>query len=686
MCSASRRQLFRLSLLLLSIAGCSGALPGGAQAAKGVCADDGGKLRKACTKEIRIHNNTPGKIWVVIQGSRQLTDALNCTVAEKGGGDAWMQAALGKSDNCFRVDKNYYIFVNSGRGIPKDGFVSVDLPWWSKRTKGAADRYIDWWRGGRVIIFDDKNALDEVYAKLRDKSQVAFADGSPRPVCNEGKKGNDCNRLEIFQVTPDAEIDPHLPFQLNEFTFADVSKVTDNGKKGGEFIDFNQNYNVSNVDQVYLPLAIEPVRKPADVGFMGTTRSVPNFRKQLAAFAGTDGDPSKPVWPVYNNPVVNGKKLYPNAGIRVPSAQSALAFYMSPFVFPDGRTPTIVPQDPPKLIKDMIEQWSDCTAADPKSCSKSQSQYYKSVDAVFLNNYRKYSRNCNTMPDFMKPVSNDPPRPKLMTYLTFIYGWVPFNVSCPNEELPVVEDVPPGSRSVIDYFQMQYNYEEPSVKKSQRFNPYTQLIHDDVDAGGLSASAYAFSIDDHASFLSNSGGSTPGGLIFAVGGSKGLRNGKPHAPPVPAFYQWYNFSVGLGAPAEGAPFWKSYGICADAADTLFPTESKSGWVLGVDPALAKINSRDPCPITLQDSENRNYQFVIRKAADPGIALPQSAIWPAFEPSSGRNFDPKVLACPSVPGFVPPDTWCVQANEVARPAATPKQPGFYTIGTPPPLPR
>ncbi|RXF73936.1 hypothetical protein EK403_08180 [Hansschlegelia zhihuaiae] len=608
---------------------------------------------------------------------------MNCTVADKGGGDAWLQAALGRSDSCFRVDKNYYIFINSGGGIPKDGYVSVKLPWWSKRTKGATDLYIDWWRGGRVIIFDDRTALNEVYKKLSGNAEVAFAAGSPRPDCNDAMKGNFCNNVRIFEVTQDAEIDPHLPFQLNEFTFADVSKVTDNGKKGGEFIDFNQNYNVSNVDQVYLPLAIEPVREPADVGYMGATMAVGKFRKLLEDFTETDNT-GKLVWPVYNNPVVNGRKAYPDAGVRVPSAQSALAFYMNPFVFPDGKTPTIVPKDPPKLIKDMMDQWSDCTVKDPKVCAVAQSDHYKSVDAVFLKNYKKYVDTCNRIPAFLKPVSNNPPKPKLTAYLTFIYGWVPFNVACPNDELPVVDDLPPDSRSVIDYFQMQYNYDEAGLKKSQRFNPYTQLIHDDVAAGGLSASAYAFSIDDHASFLSNSGGSTPGGLIFAVGGPGGLKNGKPHAPPVPAFYKWYDFSIGLGEPAPGAPFWTKYGMCSAIADTTFPTESKSGWVLGVDPALIKIGKNNPCPITLQDSENRKYRFVVQKASDPGVRLPQTAIWPAFAPSAGRNFDPNVLACPAVDGFVAPGKWCVHINEVARPAPNAREPGFYTLGAPPPV--
>jgi hypothetical protein len=684
-----------LGLFMLVAAGL-GANPGAA-IAQGVCADDGGNFPKACTKEIRIYNNTPRQIWVVLQASIQLTDAISCTVKDQGGGDVWLQVALGKTNDCFAVKSDYYAFINPGAGVPSDGFVSIKVPWWSKRKQTAApdsdtDRYIDWWRGGRVMIFDDRTALNEIYNKLNVNPVVAFVDGSPKPSCNNDMTGNACNGLRIFRVPSGVGIDPHLPFQLNEFTFADVCKVTADGTfepvcqkanpKG--FIDFNQNYNVSNVDQVYLPLAMEPVRDPPDVGYMGTTLSVQQFRKQLTNFTNAD-NPNNLFWPIYNNPTVNGNKAYPQAGIRVPSAQSVLAFYMNPFVFPDGKTPAIIPKDRPKLVQNMLDMWQDCTADNPQICTKLQSGYYTAVNKVFLDNYKRYVDTCpdNKIPAHLKPVRNNPPEPKPTAFLTFVYGWVPFNVGCGNKELPVVDDPPPDSRSVIDYFQMQYNYQDlfQDLSRRQWFNPYTQLIHDKVGAGGLAASAYAFSIDDHASFLSNGGGSLPGGLIFAVGGPKGLVNGKQHAPPVPPVYKWYDFSIGLGTPGPRGPFWQKYGICSDTADTPFPEEEKGGQVIGVDPALTPV----PCPITLQDTNNRKYQLVILRAKTPGDTLPQDPIWPAFEPSGVSHHDPNVVACPAKDGFVPPDQWCNNGvNETSRPAQDPNQPGFYTITTPPPL--
>jgi hypothetical protein len=665
--------MLRLMASLLVAMCCYGAVSGVAAAA-GVCVDDGKALPAACTKEIRIYNNTPRPLWAVVQGSIQLTNALGgCTVAAKGGGDVWLQAALGKTDECLAIKHNYYIFINPVAGIPKGGFVSVKLPWWSKQTT-VADHYIDWWRGGRVIMFDDKTAFDEAYNGQKD-TPAALTNDSPRPRCNPDMAGSVCNNVSVYQVkTP---IGAHLPYQLNEYTFADVAEVTDNGTKGGGFIGFNQGYNVSNVDQIYLPLAMEPVREPADVGYMGTTLSVADFRKQLNGFV-KGGN----AWPVYNNPVVGGSKTYPTAGVRVPSTQLAFAFYMNPSTFPGGK-PEMLPKNPPPLVQGMIDQWNNCTKASPVGCP--QSAFYKAVDTVFLANYKKYAATCNNIPDWLKPVKNNPVKPKDTAYLFFIYGWVPFNVACGNEELPVVQSVPPASHAVVDYNQMQYNY-EVLAQTARWFNPYTHLIHAALDDGGLDASAYAFSIDDHASYLNNSGVNVPGGLIFAVGGPKGLANGKPHAPPIPEVFKWFDFSIGLGHPEPGAAYWTKYGLCSETADVPFPTEFKGeAFVLGIDPARTVIDAQHPCPVTFQDSENRKYQFIILKATNPGITLPQKPIWPAHEAGPPDFHDPKVVKCPTKVGFVPAADWCVHTNQVSRPQ-TGKEPGFYTISARRPVPK
>jgi hypothetical protein len=652
-------------------------------AAGAPCPDDG-KHRPACTKEIRVWNNTSDTIYVVLQGSIQKTDALNCPLNGKGGGDVWLQAALGDTSTCHTVHHDYYVYVNPKTGIARNSFVSINLPWWSKRTPGADDVYIDWWRGGRISIFDDQVALNDSYAKLKGNPQVAMVPTSPVMSC-KNVANNKClkNELQIFEVTPKAAISAHTPFQLNEYTFADVAIVSPDGKTGGQFIGFNQNYNVSNVDQVYLPIAIEPVREPADIGYMGTTTAVDKFKTQLQAFTGADVNPTNPTkWPIYNNPAVRGQPVYPKAGIRVPSTLAVFNFYMNPSVFKVGNknVPEIVPAKPPQLIADIMTQWTACTTSG-QGCP--QAKFYQEIDDAFANNYAAYiaNPNCNP-PPFLQPVKGShPPAPPLFAYLRFIHGWVPFNTECKGAvpELPTADQPPAGSRAPVDYIDVQYNFQTPSLAPKQWFNPYTQFIHGGVAQGGLAASAYAFSIDDHASFQNNSGGSLPGGLIVAVGGDNGLPNKTQMPPPVPSFYKYFNFSVALGGPSAGGAKWDKYGICKTAADTPFPPVPPGvGYIMGVDPATRIISPSKPCTVTLTDTKKRTYQITILKAK-----VPPDPIWPPFQPSGGNNFDPTVVNCPSGAGVVPPAQWCVFTNEVAKTAAPPNAP-TYSLSTRGPL--
>ena len=707
MLSTVHRRMLWLILFVLVAAGGWANNPQSAAAMEleGVCADDGGKLPKPCTKEVRIYNNTANKkIWAILQASKQETDAFDCPKSQKGGGDVWLQVALGKTDECLSVKSNYYAFVNGTKGIGSDKFVSVDLPWWSKRKNVSAqgDRYIDWWRGARVILIDDETAFREVYDALSGNSTVPLASGSPRPKCNNDMKGNRCDSVEVYEVTQEGEVGAHLPFQLNEFTFGGICKVNPDGTflqscledyDNQPFINFNQNYNVSNVDQVYLPVAMGPVRGPGenDIGYMGTTMKLNKFRQRLKKFTNVDDEPNDPDWPVYNNPNDGSGKMYPNAGIRVPSPYSIFTYYQNPSKFPDGNTPVIIPEKNPKLIKNMIKQWDDCTSDNPNSCEKMQENFYKSVDTVFKANYKNYLDTCDNIPGFLDPVG-DGTRPKWAAYLAPIYGWVPFNVNCGNKELPIILDPPPASAAMINYWDMQYNYEDLPGMEGQWFNPYTRLIHDDEKTGGLGAAAYAFSIDDQSSFLSNDGGSTPGGLIFTVGGPKGLENEKEHAPPVPEYYAWYMFAIGLGGRREDdngyipGPYWKKYGLCSEEADRLFATEVKGGHTIGINPARTKINKNNPCPITLEDTAGQMYRFIIKKAKAPGDTLPQKKIWPDFIPSEFGSHDPEVVGCPAVDGFVPPLEWCARINQEARPNPNSLAGRVYSIGTPPPLQR
>lgn len=447
---ATFSRTMRLAVFLFLLAASPGA-NAVAAAPEPQCPDNGTTLSKDCFKEIRVWNNTPGAIWVVLQGTRQDTNAFKCpkTGTLDSGGNVWLQAAFADYTKCYLVKNDYHVYVNPKSGIPRGRYVSLVVPWWSKRSPDAPDLYIDWWRGGRILIFDDKNALDDSYSKLKSSDLVKFAAKSPVVACTK-LQNNSClpSEVEIYQVpdTPErsAEIAKYTPYQLNEFTFADVSPLSSSLDSGGDFVDFNQGYNVSNVDQVYLPIAIEPVRDPPDIGYIGTISSAKDVRDTLAAFTKVDIHLQNPQnWPIYNNPSVNNQPRYPNAGIRVPSAFEVFNFYMKPTNFPDGKTPEIVPAVPPTLIQNMIDQWKACTTG-TKGCP--QSGIYKDINDVFQANYHKYitSTNC-TPPDYLQTLSD-------FALLRFVYGWVPFNVACTGNladfDLPTVAK---GNRTALDY-------------------------------------------------------------------------------------------------------------------------------------------------------------------------------------------------------------------------------------------
>ena len=170
---------------------------------------------------------------------------------------------------------------------------------------------------------------------------------------------------------------------------------------------------------------------------------------------------------------------------------------------------------------------------------------------------------------------------------------------------------------------LQYNYR--SVVTQKRFNPFVDLVHNQLKANG-----YAFSVDDAISFENHPGQ----GLIIAIGGATGLPNPLPVVPP-PNYT--VDFSVSLGdSIAQHRPRWKSFGVCKEVADTDFPPLPPNPTVdnpqIIVD--SADISPTNPCTITVTDANNRVYQFRVDKkvpwpthnppGVDPGVFTEMTA--------------------------------------------------------------
>jgi hypothetical protein len=109
--------------------------------------------------------------------------------------------------------------------------------------------------------------------------------------------------------------------------------------------------------------------------------------------------------------------------------------------------------------------------------------------------------------------------PDFNSTIQAIYGFVPITFKgCTGGAL---RDTP-GFKTVIGHYcDLQYNY-LTGVPDKEIFNPYTQLIHET-----LQSSAYAFSIDDEASFKHVMGT----GIILTIAGANGLENQTPSPLP-----------------------------------------------------------------------------------------------------------------------------------------------------------
>jgi hypothetical protein len=592
---------------------------------------------KACSKVITFYNNTPNAIYPVIQAGIQSPDP-------------WLQALF--NDNSKPYAETHYsrAYVNPKNGILPGMHVSVTVPWYST-LKNDKDTYIDWYNGCRIFFFDSIKALNAAHNADKN-SPLSYAANSPLVSCDSCELP-----LTIYKDT--LAFPPSIPFQLVEYTFADVK--TPKGVKPS-IIDLNVGYNVSFLDQIYLPVALAPCRTepcnrsdPTAFGFLGTTQKVPDFRSTLTTFSNQEG------WPRYKG------SLDDPARPRLPGTYNVLIDRVNVIV--KGQPSAFTPLPPGSSVSTLIDQWKTCTTStNPSACP--QYTIYQEIDKYFKGNYNAYKAasktNCPPSPKYPLP-ANLTDKNAALNIMPNVYGWVPFNSGCIPPSSPDFNSLltSPGpksafDRALFDYIHsLQYNYR--SVATKQRFNPFVALVHDKLKANG-----YAFSVDDAISFENHPGE----GLIIAIGGATGLPNPRPVVPP-PDYTA--DFSVSLGdSKALKRPMWKSFGVCKDVADTNFPPLPPDAKVdspqIIVDTKAYKISPTNPCKITVTDASNRKYQFTVR------MAVPWPT-WPAHNPPA---VDAKVVvSCVNTND----PFWCKGMNELAIQAPNPQ----FVLFTPPPPP-
>ena len=495
------------------------------------------------TKVLEIFNNSTETIWPVIETPIQAVDF-------------WMQAQFGynqaqRAANPFKTTKQYRVYVNptAGGGVPAGQSVFISVPFYTNLVLSpiggsAPDQYADWFDAMRVYIYDDWNSLN-VNGFSKDTSIPVSGEVL---TCLSGSTA--CTPGTPFAVYAGAEGLPLSdPAQLTEYTFCDVLTPA----TAGAFpIDCTHvDYDISSVDQVYLPVAMEPYGNNL-VGWNGSIMSVTDFRSILNDFAATFK------WPKYLGIPPYDITLMP----RLPGAYNIMIGNQS------------LTSDQTLIVAQLTQNWLANVGSAPD---------YVTVDALFRANYEYYKTICAT------------PTPLTTLYLLqHVYGWVPFNdcgattVGNDLKSTPTTPFVPAYNgnydQAVEAYHRMQY---------SGPFNPYVQLIH---NPGYLNTQMYAYSIDDAVGNMNEIGN----GLIMTIAGLNGLPNPEEYDKTLIT-----TVSPGAWDASLNRPYFSAYGICSATANQPLV---KGGSFRAQIP-----NTSYPCQITIQDTNNVKYSFTLIQA-------------------------------------------------------------------------
>ncbi len=536
--------------------------------------------------------------------------------------DAWLQAAFNVpktklADNPYPTPHTFRFYINpTGTGIPPHGSVTVTLPLYTQLVPAGqvnpkmADQYVDWWNGGRISLYASlysdgapPKALQSDYIARPTQNPITPAAGAVVPTCTACQQP-----LELFEDTG-GELPSNDPVQITEYTLGAIDLSKDPYKLDVKNVD----YDVSYVDNAYLPAAMEPHNNPV-VGWIGTIQGIDPFKAALQKFLAT---PAFKGWPQYLDD--EGETI-----LRVPSALHIMLDQAN-----------LTPAPPWAPIENMKTLWSQCTAggADP-ICAP-----IRNIHDLFAANYANYINNYSSAfsgtCDQSKAPVTDPKDLDEDAMLAHVYGWGPFNANC-SAETNLLEDTP-GYRenNYAQYQAVKSDFDALNYWPTGEFNPYVQLIH---DPQYLNAQyVYAYSVDDAVGNMQTTGD----GLIIAVGGTGGLPNPNPATSPI---------HVSFGDSPANAIRFVRYGVCTDTPDQ------------DVNPSFASYdlsaNQIASCVLSFLDNQNTLYVFKI--TSQP----PYPPVPPAGQPVPAENR--LMIDCSGNPERLI-ETWCQNIYGFSEPA-------------------
>lgn len=479
----------------------------------------------------------------------------------------WLQAAFGvrKADlaaNPYPKLNQFRLYINpTGDGIPPGGHVIIKLPLYTQLVPTRqvnpkeTDQYIDWWGGGRIEIFDAPAAEHQPPLALRDAyTGVSRPDQvKVRPIAAAVLPT--CDSCQPFTIFRDPSGFKHNePSQLTEYTLGAINQAKD----PYELNDHNVDFDVSYVDDAYLPAVMEP-HGNRQIGYVGTPLPIDTFRNALTAFV-APGAPYRG-WPQYIDN--QGQTI-----LKIPSALHIL-----------GGDPDLTPP-PWRPINQMTRLWRDCMsgARTDEICTG-----IHAVNDLFQANYQSYRANFKSFGCTGQPV-----RLNEATLLRHVYGWGPFNENCNSATFNLLENTPGyAARNHQAYQVVKDQFDDLQYWPTGEFDPYVVLIHgeDYINAPNV----YAYSVDDAVGNMQADGD----GLIIAVGGTRGMPNPDPATPPI---------HVSFGYSSKDAVRFVKYGICTDPPDRRVDPDFPSFDI--------SITSIGQCPLTFVDNNGHNYTFTI----------------------------------------------------------------------------
>lgn len=483
-----------------------------------------GTAQSVPTMTIQIYNNSDRySIYPVLSTGGHLVDT-------------WMQAAFKVphsklADNPYPTPNTFRLYFNpTGTGIAPHSSVTVTLPLYTQLVPSEqvnpklADQYIDWWNGGRISIYASlyaeaapPKALTAAYTARPSQKLLNPVAGAALPTCAACQQP-----LQVFEDI-EGELPPNDPAQFTEYTLGAIDLNADPYTLDVKNVD----YDVSYVDNAFLPAAIEPYNNPV-VGWVGTIQDVDSFKSGLQKFLAA---PLFKGWPQF---VDNQNETI----LKIPSALHIL----------QNQT-NLAPAQPWAPIEKMKTLWSYCAEGGTEPiCSR-----VRDVRDLFEANYVNYSSNYRSGFSQKCDQSKDPNPASLdqNAMLAYVYAWTPFNANC-TADTNLLENTPGYvENNYAKYQSVKAEFDDLNYWPTGEFNPYVKLIH---DPEYLNAKyVYAYSVDDAVGNMQTSGE----GMIIAVGGSGGLPNVNPATSPIHIPFGW--------AAADAVRFVK-YGVCTETPD------------------------------------------------------------------------------------------------------------------------